>query len=691
MAGCPECGAELAWLRSDLASHASTPVKFAFFHYPLHADSHSEGSDTYLDGSGSLEGLLAANNVDIAFNGHAHLYERNLPQIAGKPLVSYVTGTGGAALGGMSGCSAFDAYAIASGSSCHAPVPGSDANVYGFLLVTVNGNTVTVTPTDSTGRTYDVQTYTFGGPPPPNDFSISASPNAASVAAGSPATSTIGTTVTSGAAQSVALSATGLPSGAVATFTPSTINSGSSSTMSITTKAGTTPGPYAVTVTGTGTSATHSTTFTLTVTGPPPPNDFSISASPNAASVAAGSPATSTIGTTVTSGAAQSVALSATGLPSGAVATFTPSTINSGSSSTMSITTKAGTTPGPYAVTVTGTGTSATHSTTFTLTVTGPPPPNDFSISASPNAASVAAGSPATSTIGTTVTSGAAQSVALSATGLPTGALVSFNPSTINSGSSSTMSITTASGTAPGPYAVTVTGTGTSATHATTFTLTVTAVTGAPHLVQSAIGTETSSSTSLTGTFPAATTAGHLLVLSASVYTGATNPITSVTDSAGNAWTRIGSAHFVSGHFSDGEMWYSPNAKSVSSVTVHAASAVSVSFEAEDFSGVATTNPLDVATGTANTGTAANAGTVTSTTANELVIGFIAGHNNAEAMSVTSPGYLTQPQRTTTGSNIATVVVGVKDAATAGAQSFAGTFGTAMYWASGIAVFRPGS
>ena len=36
-----------------------------------------------------------------------------------------------------------------------------------FLLVTVNGSQVTVTPTDSTGRTFDVQTYDFSGPPPP--------------------------------------------------------------------------------------------------------------------------------------------------------------------------------------------------------------------------------------------------------------------------------------------------------------------------------------------------------------------------------------------------------------------------------------------------------------------------------------------------------------------------------------------
>lgn len=166
VSGCAPCGAELQWLKSDLAAHASTPLKFAFFHYPLHVDNGGEPTDTYLDGSNSLEGLLANNNVEIVFNGHAHQYERNYPQIAGKPMVSYVTGTGGAPLGSVSGCSAFDAYAIGSGSSCRAPQPGSDANVYGFLLVSVNGNQVTVTPTDSTGRTFDVQTYSYSSSPP---------------------------------------------------------------------------------------------------------------------------------------------------------------------------------------------------------------------------------------------------------------------------------------------------------------------------------------------------------------------------------------------------------------------------------------------------------------------------------------------------------------------------------------------
>ena len=55
------------------------------------------------------------------------------------------------------------------GTKCgSAPLPTSPAQVHHFLKVTINGGSVTVTPTDSTGRTFDVRTYTFT--PKPDTF-----------------------------------------------------------------------------------------------------------------------------------------------------------------------------------------------------------------------------------------------------------------------------------------------------------------------------------------------------------------------------------------------------------------------------------------------------------------------------------------------------------------------------------------
>jgi hypothetical protein len=99
-----------------------------------------------------------------------------------------------------------------------------------------------------------------------NDFSISASPTSGAVTAGGSTTSTISTAVTAGSAQTVTLSASGLPSGATASFSPSSITSGGSSTATFSTSSSTPAGTYPITITGTGTSVTHTTTFTLTVT-----------------------------------------------------------------------------------------------------------------------------------------------------------------------------------------------------------------------------------------------------------------------------------------------------------------------------------------------------------------------------------------------------------------------------------------
>lgn len=159
--------AEYQWLKADLEAHPGG-LKFAFWHYPMYSDNPTENSSLLLRGADSLEGLLAANGVDIGFNGHAHIYERNKEPAGG--IVTYLTGGGGGHLepvGGL-GCSSFDAYAIGwsysnnRGSSCGtASDPTSKAHVFHFLKVSVNGDQVTVTPTDSTGQVFDQQTYTF--------------------------------------------------------------------------------------------------------------------------------------------------------------------------------------------------------------------------------------------------------------------------------------------------------------------------------------------------------------------------------------------------------------------------------------------------------------------------------------------------------------------------------------------------
>src|SRR6185312_13380138 len=142
------------------------------FHYPLYSDNSSQTSDTFLQGPNSLEGLLAANGVQMVFNGHAHIYQRNAPSAPGMP-VSYVTGGGGGTLEPIGPtCSSTDLYGIGwsptklKGYRCGAAsAPTAAAHVFHFLRVTVSGSTVTVAPTDSTGAVFDQQTYQFSAAP----------------------------------------------------------------------------------------------------------------------------------------------------------------------------------------------------------------------------------------------------------------------------------------------------------------------------------------------------------------------------------------------------------------------------------------------------------------------------------------------------------------------------------------------
>ncbi|MYW06386.1 M4 family metallopeptidase, partial [Streptomyces sp. SID3343] len=112
---------------------------------------------------------------------------------------------------------------------------------------------------------------------------------------------------------------------------------------------------------------------TCTDTGNP---DFSLALSPTSGTAKQGASATTTVTTAVTGGAAQSVTLSASNLPSGVTANFNPATVQAGGSSTLTLSASATAPVGTYSVTVTGTGTSATHTAQYSLTVstTGTPP-----------------------------------------------------------------------------------------------------------------------------------------------------------------------------------------------------------------------------------------------------------------------------------------------------------------------------
>src|SRR5262245_15616958 len=231
-----------------------------------------------------------------------------------------------------------------------------------------------------------------GGNP---NFTLSASPASLTINRGASGATAITITRSGGFTGSVALSATGLPSGVTATFNPSS-TTGGSSTLALSASSAAATGAVNVTINGSGGGLSRSTTLSLTVNAPPPP-DFTLSASPSNLTVNRGATGASTITITRTGGFTSAVALSASGLPSGVTATFNPTSTTGGSSSlTLAASSTAAT--GMTSITINGSGGGLTRGATLILTVNAPPP-TDFTLSASPASLTVNRGASGASTI----------------------------------------------------------------------------------------------------------------------------------------------------------------------------------------------------------------------------------------------------------------------------------------------------
>jgi hypothetical protein len=204
-----------------------------------------------------------------------------------------------------------------------------------------------------------------GGQATPN-FSLAAS-GPQTVTAGAAATYTASVTPSNGFNSAVGFSVSGLPSGATSSFNPASVTGSGSSTLTVSTSSSTPAGTYTLTITGTSGSLSHSAQVTLTVNQPVIP-DFSLSASPAAVTVAAGSAASSTVTVSALNGFAGSVALSASSLPTGVTASFSPGSVTGAGSSTITISTSSSALSGT--ITITGTSGSTSHTTAIQVTVT---------------------------------------------------------------------------------------------------------------------------------------------------------------------------------------------------------------------------------------------------------------------------------------------------------------------------------
>ena len=418
------------------------------------------------------------------------------------------------------------------------------------------------TNADSTGITFHAAIGTV-----PPDFTVSIAPITATVVAGASASYTVTVTPVNGFVGTVTfqLQSPGWPAGVYASFSPSSITTSGSTTMTVSTTAGGTTGNFPFTVMGTnvgigGTLQHQSLSATLVI------QDFTLVLSPSEQTVAPGGTAPLTVSVIGVNGFAQLVYLAGIdgfGFPANPVAPFTLSpggsgsiaiqptggagstatvlahytgggvphvasatitvrngydfsiqtitasqpvtlpgnaiyglnvnsvgnftgqvtlmvtgmpsgvncsqpTVSAGSPATIQCSVPAGVAAQTYLLTITGTATIGSRTATVSLVIPAAP---DFSISSAESSQTVAPAGSAIYHLSVNPVGGFNGTVALTASGLPTGATASFNPTSTTA--SSILTVTTTSATPSGTSIIAITGQSGSSSHTTTVSLTV--------------------------------------------------------------------------------------------------------------------------------------------------------------------------------------------------------------------------
>ncbi|WP_426997035.1 hypothetical protein [Pseudarthrobacter sp. N5] len=198
-------------------------------------------------------------------------------------------------------------------------------------------------------------------------ITVQISPASQSIQQGQTAAYVVSVTSTGGFTGTVGLGVTGLPGGSSAAFAPASVTLGSGSTstasMNVATSQATTTGTYTLKVTGTSGKISGSVTASLTVnyriSG-----SFSMSATPSSVTVPPGATAMYDLQLTRNNFAGPITLSVLGGLPTGAVAKFSPNPATGGSS-TLQITTAASSPNGSYNLYLVGSGQGTTGKTQY--------------------------------------------------------------------------------------------------------------------------------------------------------------------------------------------------------------------------------------------------------------------------------------------------------------------------------------
>jgi hypothetical protein len=236
--------------------------------------------------------------------------------------------------------------------------------------------------------------------------------------------------------------------------------------LSISTSENTPVGTYTAIVTGSAGGLIRQASTTLTVA---PSFDFSVSISPTNQTVTIGDKTSYTVNVGLVSGTPASVSLSISGLSNDLAYTYSPPTGTPPFTSTLTIDASAATSEGSQAITVTASSGKTSRTAKATLVVKK----EDFTLTASPTAATVKKGQKASFTLDVKAIGGFNQPVTFTASGLPSGANPTF---TVPSGKppfTSELTIDVSSSTPVGNYTLAIDASGGGKTHSLTVSLTV--------------------------------------------------------------------------------------------------------------------------------------------------------------------------------------------------------------------------
>lgn len=201
------------------------------------------------------------------------------------------------------------------------------------------------------------------------DFSISVSPDSATITQGGSANAIITVSLVTAPAETVTLSSEIAPPTTAVTvlITPTSGPPTFTANMQVSTTSATAASTYTITIAGTAGSLQRSTSFSLTVLA----NDYTLTLSPNSGAVLPGGSTMTSV--TVDGGLQETVSLACPNIPSGISCNFLPASGTPTFTSSLTIGTISTLAPGSYTITVRGTSqtTSLVRQATYTLMVPG--------------------------------------------------------------------------------------------------------------------------------------------------------------------------------------------------------------------------------------------------------------------------------------------------------------------------------